>query len=46
MLNLFQHLTASLTFPILGEILKQVQDDETFTVFQTLFYVDTIKPEA
>ena len=29
MLNLFQHLTASLYFypPLLGEILKQVQDD-------------------
>ena len=28
MLNLFQHLTASLYLPpLLGEILKQVQDD-------------------
>ena len=27
MLNLFQHLTASLYTPFLGEILKQVQDD-------------------
>ena len=33
MLNLFQHLTASLYLPpLLGEILKQVQDDVIVSV--------------